>query len=85
MQCMMKEICAQCLQRHRDPVTGKESVVFTCANQDQNLDEVDFQCLGERLSQNGTWEKLTRLWVERCLEKTLPRVAGEGAARERGG
>ncbi len=24
MQCMMKEICAQCLQPHRDPVTGKE-------------------------------------------------------------
>src|ERR1035441_4002035 len=28
MQCMMKEICAQCLQRHVDPNTGKESVVF---------------------------------------------------------
>ena len=25
MQCMMKEICAQCLQRHRDPVTGTET------------------------------------------------------------
>ena len=24
MQCMMKEICAQCLQLHKDPVTGKE-------------------------------------------------------------
>ncbi len=23
MQCMMKEICAQCLQMHKDPVTGK--------------------------------------------------------------
>ena len=23
MQCMMKEICAQCLQPHRDPATGK--------------------------------------------------------------
>ena len=23
MQCMMKEICAQCLQPHRDPETGK--------------------------------------------------------------
>src|SRR5262249_31702112 len=28
MQCMMKEICAQCLQVHRDPETGVESVVF---------------------------------------------------------
>src|SRR4051812_43692545 len=34
MQCMMKEICAQCLQLHKDPLTGKESVVFSCFNQD---------------------------------------------------
>ena len=25
MQSMMKQVCAQCLQRHRDPVTGKEA------------------------------------------------------------
>src|SRR6185436_15883254 len=29
MQCMMKEICAQCLQRHVDPATGKETFVFS--------------------------------------------------------
>jgi NAD(P)H-flavin reductase len=29
MQCMMKEICAQCLQVHKDPATGAETVVFT--------------------------------------------------------
>ncbi|MEO8800176.1 MAG: pyridine nucleotide-disulfide oxidoreductase, partial [Polyangiaceae bacterium] len=33
MQCMMKEICAQCLQKHNDPATGKTTVVFSCANQ----------------------------------------------------
>ncbi|HUN52222.1 MAG TPA: FAD-dependent oxidoreductase, partial [Candidatus Sulfotelmatobacter sp.] len=27
MQCMMKEICAQCLQLHKDPETGAETVV----------------------------------------------------------
>ena len=27
MQCMMKEVCAHCLQKHRDPVTGEETVV----------------------------------------------------------
>src|SRR5947207_5929442 len=26
MQCMMKEICAQCLQRHYDPATGTEKI-----------------------------------------------------------
>jgi NADPH-dependent glutamate synthase beta subunit-like oxidoreductase/NAD(P)H-flavin reductase len=67
MQCMMKEICAQCLQHLRDPVTGQDSVVFTCSNQDQPLDAVDFGRLGDRLAQNGVWEKLTRLWVRRCL------------------
>src|SRR3546814_948195 len=53
MQCMMKEICAQCLQPHRDPLTGKESVVFSCFNQDQEMDRVDFAALRSRLSQNG--------------------------------
>jgi hypothetical protein len=43
MQCTMKEICAQCLQRHRDPVTGTETVVFSCFNQDQEMDRVDFR------------------------------------------
>jgi NADPH-dependent glutamate synthase beta subunit-like oxidoreductase/NAD(P)H-flavin reductase len=37
MQCMMKEVCAQCLQPHTDPVTGARSVVFSCFNQDQAL------------------------------------------------
>ena len=49
MQCMMKEICAQCLQPHKDPVTGKETVVFSCFNQDQLIDHVDFKNLNARL------------------------------------
>ena len=63
MQCMMKEICAQCLQPHRDPVTGKTSYVFSCFNQDQALDEVDFPALDARLKQNAVQEKLTARWV----------------------
>jgi len=67
MQCMMKEICAQCLQVHRDPASGVESVVFSCFNQDQDLDRVDFDNLRARLNQNGVQEKLTRLWIDRSL------------------
>jgi len=67
MQCMMKEICAQCLQMHKDPATGKETVVFSCFNQDQPLDHVEFASLRSRLSQNGAQEKLTKLWVDHCL------------------
>jgi NAD(P)H-flavin reductase len=69
MQCMMKEICAQCLQVHRDPETGVESVVFSCFNQDQDLDRVDFDNLRARLGQNGVQEKLTRLWIDRSLRE----------------
>ncbi|MBK5258720.1 MAG: FAD-dependent oxidoreductase [Thermoanaerobaculia bacterium] len=67
MQCMMKQVCAQCLQRHVDPKTGKESFIFSCFNQDQNLDEVDFVNLRARLRQNTVLEKLTNLWLTRCL------------------
>ncbi len=69
MQCMMKEICAQCLQQHVDPVTGEETVVFSCFNQDQSLDHVDWGNLRTRLSQNGVAEKLTRQWIDRCLRR----------------
>ncbi|MBS1832311.1 MAG: FAD-dependent oxidoreductase [Acidobacteria bacterium] len=75
MQCMMKEICAQCLQIHKDPATGKETIVFSCANQDQSLDHVDFTNLRSRLSQNGTQEKLTKLWIDRCLRQLGSREA----------
>jgi NADPH-dependent glutamate synthase beta subunit-like oxidoreductase/NAD(P)H-flavin reductase len=67
MQCMMKEICAQCLQLHKDPATGKESVVFSCFNQDQEMDRVDFASLRQRLAQNGVQEKVAALWIDRTL------------------
>ncbi len=67
MQCMMKQVCAQCLQRHVDPVTGKESFVFSCFNQDQHLDEVDFVNLRARLRQNTVLEKLSNLWLTRLM------------------
>ncbi|TBR25080.1 MAG: pyridine nucleotide-disulfide oxidoreductase, partial [Reyranella sp.] len=69
MQCMMKEICAQCLQLHRDPETGKETVVFSCFNQDQRLDLVDFNNLRQRLRQNSVQEKIGALWIDRSLRQ----------------
>jgi NADPH-dependent glutamate synthase beta subunit-like oxidoreductase/NAD(P)H-flavin reductase len=68
MQCMMKEVCAQCLQRHIDPLTGAEKeIIFSCFNQDQKLDEMDWGNLAARLRQNTVSEKLTNLWLERLL------------------
>ena len=79
MQCMMKEVCAQCLQPHIDPATGAHSVVFSCFNQDQALDRVDFPALNERLRQNGVQEKLTAQWIDRALRllHARPAVAAE--------
>ena len=70
MQCMMKEICAQCLQPQVDPATGTRSYVFSCFNQDQPLDRVDFAGLAARLTQNAVQEKLTAQWIDRCLIHT---------------
>ncbi len=69
MQCMMKEVCAQCLQRHVDPLTKKESFVFSCFNQDQKLDEMDWENLRARLSQNSLEEKLSNQWLETSLAR----------------
>ncbi|MCP3098730.1 FAD-dependent oxidoreductase [Myxococcus sp. K15C18031901] len=69
MQCMMKEICAQCLQRHVDPKTGKETWVFSCYNQDQRLDQVDFVNLNQRLRGNTVMEKVADLYLAQLLKK----------------
>jgi NAD(P)H-flavin reductase len=71
MQCMMKEICAQCMQRHVDPETKKESFVFSCFNQDQLLETVDFANLSTRLRQNSAAEKLTSLWIDHLFAARL--------------
>ena len=74
MQCMMKEICAQCLQPHTDPASGKTHYVFSCFNQDQPLDRVDFAMLDQRLRQNALQERLTAAWIAQC-------IAASGTAR----
>jgi NADPH-dependent glutamate synthase beta subunit-like oxidoreductase/NAD(P)H-flavin reductase len=68
MQCMMKGVCSQCLCKHIKP-SGEVSFVYSCYNQDQRLDEVDFVNLGARLRQNSVQEKLADLWVDYVLER----------------
>ena len=67
MQCMMKEVCAQCLQKHVDPATGRETIIFSCFNQDQEMDRVDFPNLAARLRQNTVQEKLANQWLDHLL------------------
>jgi NAD(P)H-flavin reductase len=75
MQCMMKEVCAQCLQKHVDPQTGREEFIFSCFNQDQLMDRVDFPNLNARLRQNTVQEKLSNRWLDHLLaDMDLPHV-----------
>ena len=69
MQCMMKGVCAQCLCKHVDPETGKEYFVYSCYNQDQDLDRVDFPNLQARLRQNSVQEKLSGMWLEHLVSR----------------
>lgn len=64
MQCMMKGICGQCIQTIICPKTGRPKTIFSCVNQDQNMDEVDFDVLQNRLKQNSLLEKQTKAWLK---------------------
>ncbi len=64
MQCMMKEICAQCVQQHINTETGERSFVYSCSNQDQDMEFIDFDFLSERLKQNSLQKKLTAKWID---------------------
>lgn len=71
MQCMMKEVCGQCLQQHVDPVTKEHTeVVFSCFNQDQHMDCVDFGNLRQRLKTNSVSEKLANQYLDLLTAKT---------------
>lgn len=69
MQCMLKGVCAQCLQWQIDPSTGKRTkAVFACSWQDQPIDIVDLDNLDERLVQNQMQEALSKLWLDYLME-----------------
>jgi NAD(P)H-flavin reductase len=63
MQCMMKGICAQCLQVHKNQETGLSQIIYSCITQNQTLSTVDFKNLRGRLQQNALLEKINSLWV----------------------
>jgi NADPH-dependent glutamate synthase beta subunit-like oxidoreductase/NAD(P)H-flavin reductase len=74
MQCMLKGVCAQCLQWQIDPETGQRTrAVFSCAEQDQPLAWVDLDNLTARQTQNRLLERLSSQW----LDHVLARGAGE--------
>ena len=65
MQCMLKGVCAQCLQWQIDPKTGlRTKAVYACSWQHQPMEKVDIHNLNERLGQNRAQEILTNLWLD---------------------
>lgn len=69
MQCMLKGVCAQCLQWQQDPETGERTrAVFSCAEQDQPLAWIDLDNLAARQQQNRLPDRLTALWLDHVLE-----------------
>ncbi len=75
MQCMMKEVCAQCLQKHVDPATGAETIIFSCFNQDQEMDRVDFANLARAAAAEHRAGEARQLWLDHLLHVApLPHV-----------
>ena len=69
MQCMLKGVCAQCLQWQIDPKTGERTkAVYACSWHNQPLSLVDSGNLDERLQQNAAQERLGKMWL-RHLER----------------
>ena len=63
MQCMLKGVCAQCLQWQIDPDTGERTkAVFACSWQDQPIEIIDLDHLASREKQNNCQETLNRLY-----------------------
>ena len=76
MQCMLKGVCAQCLQWQIDPQTGRRTkAVYACSWQHQPMEIIDIHHIDERLGQNKTQEILTDLWLMYLFEKQgVPRI-----------
>lgn len=68
MQCMLKGVCAQCLNWQIDPETGQRTkAVFSCAQQDQPLAWIDLDNLAARTRQNTLADTISALWLDHVL------------------
>lgn len=73
MQCMLKGVCAQCLQWQIDPQTGERTkAVFACSWHNQPIEIVDWDHLEERLKQNQLQEQLSNQWLNYLFERYNP-------------
>ena len=60
-QCLLKGICAQCLQWQIDPVTmARTKAVFACSWQNEPVELIDVEHLASREQQTRLWEKASQ-------------------------
>jgi hypothetical protein len=67
MQCLLKGVCAQCLQWQVDPKTGRRTkAVYACFWQDQPVELLDQTHLSQRQRQDRMQRRLNTLWLRGC-------------------
>jgi hypothetical protein len=72
MHCMLKGICAQCLQWQVDPVTQERTkAVYTCSWQDQPLEIIDWPHAESRHAPCLALERLNTHWHRSCDENPI--------------
>lgn len=48
LQCMMKQVCAQCIYTVKNPTTGFTTVQFGCAKSIENLQKISYSAINKR-------------------------------------
>ena len=70
MQCMLKGVCAQCLNWQIDPATGNRTrAVFACAMQEQPLFWIDLDNVSARAGQSALFDRLNALCLDYLFER----------------
>lgn len=63
LQCMMKQVCAQCVYTAKDPTTGVTSVQFGCAKSIENLHNFSYPDVNKRNKNERMEETLFAHWA----------------------
>jgi hypothetical protein len=61
MQCMMKEICSQCIQKHYDFKTKKKYLLFSCVEQNQYLKSIDISFLHSKFHEKKFFTNVSNI------------------------
>lgn len=72
MQCMLKGVCAQCLQWQIDPATGRRTkAVYACSWQHQPMDLIDQAHAKSRQHWNPILKHINQVWFTAQKEHTI--------------